>query len=154
VKKVLNVPYAHTLLLSPPESPPEGERQISGRADFEACHLSATRVCVVVRGDVDATNREALGHFVQRHTGISRQLVLDLSGVDFFGAQGFTALYYIAVQCARRDVDWLIVANRMVRRIVDICDTASELPVIGSLDAALDRLDHLFNSRTMAAASS
>jgi anti-anti-sigma regulatory factor len=34
------------------------------------------------------------------------QLVLDLSAVNFFGTQGFAALHYISVSCARNDMDW------------------------------------------------
>jgi anti-anti-sigma factor len=102
---------------------------------------------VTVVGEVDATNRQAFGRFVERHTRISKQLVLDLSKVDFFGSQGFTALYYVGVQCARRDVDWMIVGNRVVQRIVRICDTEDELSVVGDLNAAQHRLDHLIKDR-------
>ena len=102
---------------------------------------------VAVSGEVDATNRQTLGRFIQRHTRVSKQLILDLSSVDFFGSQGFTALYYVSVQCARRDVDWLIVGGRAVRRIVRICDPDSELPVVADIDAALERLDHVARCR-------
>jgi anti-anti-sigma factor len=148
---VFNVLAAPPLSLSRIELPPVDDSQVYGRAIFDARHLSPSRAYVDVTGEVDATNREALGHFVMRHTGISRQLVLDLSMVDFFGTQGFTALYYLGVQCARRDVDWMIVANRMVTRIVAICDTAGDLPMAGSLNAALSRLDHLLDSRNTTA---
>jgi anti-anti-sigma factor len=102
---------------------------------------------VTVVGEVDATNRQAFGRFVERHARVSKQLVLDLSKVDFFGSQGFTALYYVGVQCARRDVDWMIVDNRIVQRIVHICDTEDGLQVVDDLDAARHRLDHLIKHR-------
>ena len=126
-----------SVLSSPDES------QQCGRAAFEVQHLAPARVHVAISGDVDATNRQALGRFVERHTRASKQLVLDLSSVDFFGSQGFTALYYVSIQCARRDVDWVIVGNRDVHRILRICDAEAELPVVGDLDAALVRLDRL-----------
>ena len=117
------------------------ETQRCGRAVFEVHHVTAARVRVVVTGDVDATNRQALGRFVALHTRVSQQLVLDMSKVDFFGSQGFAALHYVSIHCARRDVDWMIVGNRIVRRIVRICDSEADLPVVGDLGAALDRLD-------------
>jgi anti-anti-sigma factor len=120
--------------------------QRCGRAVFSA-DLAAVRVLVRVRGDVDATNCHALGHFVERHTGVSKQLVVDLTGVDFFGSQGFTALHYISVQSARRDVDWMIVGGPTVRRILRICDPDGELPVVGDIAAALERLDHVAKCR-------
>jgi anti-anti-sigma factor len=104
-------------------------------------------VLVAVKGEVDATNRQALGRFIQRHTRVSKQLVLDLSGVDFFGSQGFTALYYVNVQCARRDVDWLIVSSPRVTRILRICDPDLDLPLVSDFDAALSRLDHVAKCR-------
>jgi anti-anti-sigma factor len=127
--------------------PSADEVQRSGRAVFTAQELSDGRMLIGVRGDVDATNRHALGRFIQRHTRVSKQLVLDLSEVDFFGSQGFTSLYYASVQCARRDVDWMVVAGRSVLRILRICDPDGELPVIEELEAALARLDHITKSR-------
>ena len=86
-----------------------------GRATFSVRRLSPTRLAVAVVGDIDATNCRALGHYVERHTGISRQLVLDLRAVDFFGSQAFTALYYISLRCANSDVDWMIIGSPPVR---------------------------------------
>jgi anti-anti-sigma factor len=127
--------------------PSADEIQRCGRAVFTAQNLSAERVLVAVKGEVDATNRQALGRFIQRHTRVSKQLVLDLSGVDFFGSQGFTALYYVNVQCARRDVDWLIVSSPRVTRILRICDPDLDLPLVSDFDAALSRLDHVAKCR-------
>jgi anti-anti-sigma factor len=132
---------AGTVSLRHPDWSTVDETQRFGRAVFEVHHLTAARVRVAVRGDIDATNGHALGRFVERHTRVSQQLVFDLSNVDFFDCQGFTALYYVSVQCARRDVDWMIVGNRIVHRILRICDSQAELPVVGDLGAALDRLD-------------
>jgi anti-anti-sigma factor len=119
------------------------EMQRYGRATFSVRRLSPTRVAVAVMGDIDATNGRALGHYVERHTGISRQLMLDLRAVDFFGGKGFTALYYIAVHCSRNDVDWMIVGSPGVRRLLTLCDPENELPLVDDLGSALARLDHL-----------
>ena len=125
------MPIASTVQLHHVHLPSADEIQRCGLAVFSAQNLGAARVLVAVTGDVDATNSHGLGRFVQRHTRVSKQLILDLSGVDFFGSQGFTALYYVSVQCARRDVDWMIVGGRTVRRILRICDPDDELPVVG-----------------------
>jgi len=143
------VPATRTLWLYPSPSPSAGERQQCGRAAFAVRPLTSERICVTVAGEVDATNRQALGRFVERHTRVSKQLILDLSEVQFFGSQGFTALYYVAVQCTRRDVDWMVVGNRIVQRIIGICDTEGELRVVENLDAAQTKLDHLIKFRNM-----
>lgn len=127
--------------------PAVDEVQQSGRAVFTAQELADGRMLIGVRGDIDATNRHALGRFVHHHTRVSKQLILDLTKVDFFGSQGFTALYYVSVQCARRDVDWMIVVSRTVLRILRICDPDGELPAVGDFTAALARLDHVAKCR-------
>ena len=117
------------------------ETQRCGRATFAARHVSSTRTAVAVTGEIDAVNGRDLGSYVERQTGISRQLVLDLRAVDFFGTQGFTALYYISVYCARSDVDWMIVGGPAVRHLLSICDPDGELPLVDDLAAGLARLD-------------
>jgi anti-anti-sigma factor len=135
----LQLDYAHR--------PSVDDVERAGRAIFRAEELADGRVLIGVHGDVDATNRQALGRFVARHIRVSKQLVLDLTGVEFFGSQGFTALYYVSVQCARRDVDWMVAGSRTVLRILRICDPAGELPLVADLEAALARLDHVAKCR-------
>ena len=122
------------------DDPHPHETHRCGRAVLEVHHLLPQRGRVGVAGEVDAVNRQAFGHFIALRTRGLQQLVVDLSRVDFFGSQGFTALHYVSVQCARRDVDWVIVGNR-VHRILRICDSEGELPVVADLAAALDKLD-------------
>ncbi|MBX7448793.1 STAS domain-containing protein [Mycolicibacterium sp. 3033] len=119
------------------------EQQRCGPAVFEARHCSSTRVAIAVVGEIDALNGREFGRYVQRHTRISKQLVLDLRAVEFFGTAGFTALYYISVHCTRSDVDWTIVGGDPVRRILSICDPDGELPLAADLASALARLDRL-----------
>ncbi|WNG90282.1 STAS domain-containing protein [Mycobacterium sp. ITM-2016-00317] len=123
------------------------EQQRCGNAKFAVRHCSPYRVAVAVIGEIDAVNGRALARYVERHTRVSRQLVLDLRAVDFFGSQGFTALYYISVHSVRRDVDWVIVPSPAVQRLLDICDPVKELPVADDLNAALARLDRFAQSR-------
>ena len=126
-----------------PDPAAADELQRCGRATFAVRHPSPTRVAVAVLGDVDAFNARDLGRYVERHTRISKQLVVDLRAVDFFGTQAFTALYYISVRCARIDVDWMIIGSPPVRRLLSICDPEGELPLVDDLPSALERLDRL-----------
>ena len=119
------------------------ELQRCGRATFAVRRPSPTRVAIAAIGDIDAVNGRALGRYVERHTGISKQLVLDLRAVDFVGTQAFTALYYISVHCARSDVDWIIVGSPPLHRLLTICDPEGELPLADDLPSGLARLDRL-----------
>jgi anti-anti-sigma factor len=132
-----------TIRIYRPGPMPADETHRCGRATFSVSFPSLTRVTVAVNGDVDATNGRDMGRYVERHTGISKQLVLDLHGVDFFGSDGFPALYYISVHCARSDVDWMIVGSPAVRRLLSICDVERELPLVRDPLSALARFDRL-----------
>jgi anti-anti-sigma factor len=133
--------------MHPTEAAPVDELRYCGHAMLAVRRPSGNRVAVAVTGDVDAVNARELGRYVKDHTHLSKQLVLDLRGVDFFGTQAFTALYYISVFCARRDVDWMIVGGPPVRRLLSICDPESELPLVDDLSSGLLRLDHLAQCR-------
>jgi anti-anti-sigma factor len=122
---------------------PDDAVECIGRAAFAMRRQSPVRVVVTADGEIDATNGKALGRFVERHTGISTQLVLDLSNVEFFGSQGFRALYYVDVHCARSDVDWALVGSPAVRRLLEILDPNTEFPLVDDLAAAQSRLNCL-----------
>jgi anti-anti-sigma factor len=132
-----------TVRMYRPDAAPVDDLHRCGRATFAVRHPSPTRAAVAVMGDVDAVNARELGRYVERHTRLSKQLVLDLRAVDFFGTQAFTALYYIDVYCARSDVDWIIVGSPPVRRLLSICDPDGELPLVDDLSSGLTRLDRL-----------
>ncbi|CAN5652362.1 hypothetical protein BH09ACT7_BH09ACT7_19310 [soil metagenome] len=125
----------------------------SGRAVFSIRRRSGMRAEITVVGEIDAVNGRALGSYVERHTGISRQLILDLRAVDFFGSQGFTALYYIGVHCTRSDVDWMLLGSPPVRRFLSICDPEGELPLVPDVESATSRLDHLTRRQQQRAVS-
>ncbi|WP_099040488.1 STAS domain-containing protein [Mycobacterium neglectum] len=118
-----------------------------GSATFSVRHFAPTRVVVAVVGEVDALNARDLGRYVERHVRMSKQLVLDLRAVDFASAAAFTALYYVSVHCARRDVDWIIIGSHHVRRLLSICDPDGQLPIVDDLAVGLSRLDHLAQCR-------
>jgi anti-anti-sigma factor len=119
------------------------EAASSGRARFSAHLYFPALQIITVEGDVDATNHRDLGRYVVRHLHPTTQLLLDLRGVNFFGAQGFSALYYISVRCARLDVDWALVGGHDVARILRILDPGSVLPLADDFDSACRHLERL-----------
>jgi anti-anti-sigma factor len=99
--------------------------------------------CVVVTadGEVDAANADALATYALEHLGESKSLIVDLTMLNFFGIEGFSALHTLNVQCAGVGVRWAVAASGAVTRVLRICDPAGALPAATTLDAA-KRLVH------------
>src|SRR5260370_2074802 len=112
------MPTAHTVRLYRAQLSSADESERCGRAAFAVRHLGEMRLLITATGDLDATNARALGRFVERHAGVSKQLVLDLSDVEFFGGEGFAALHYVSVHCAPHYLDWLFPGGRAAPRTV------------------------------------
>ena len=108
-------------------------REEHHRATFSACHLSETTVLVTVRGEVDAANSRALSEYLERQIAGWPRLVLDLSGIQFFGTAGFATLHHINVICAQYRASWALVVAPQLRRFLKICDPDDLLPVEDSV---------------------
>jgi anti-anti-sigma factor len=91
-------------------------------------------------GDIDATNASTLTDYALVNAVRRRGLILDLSGLEFFGADGFSALYRVSVSCARAEMGWLMVSGAAVSRLLRICDPHGSLPAVDTVGAALANL--------------
>lgn len=103
-------------------------------------HWPAPDIAVVsADGELDAANAGHLGDYVVRVATQSRHLVLDLTGVEFFGTEGFSMLNTLNVRCAEAGACWAMVPSAAVNRVLRICDPQGGLSVVGTVDAALER---------------
>src|SRR4029077_17624787 len=98
------MPTAHTVRLYRAQLSSADESERCGRAAFAVRHLSEMRLLITATGDLDATNARALGRFVERHTGVSKQLVVDRGGVVFWGGGVLASFPCVGVPCPRHDV--------------------------------------------------
>lgn len=89
-------------------------------------------VAVSARGEIDAANADDFGDYVLDLVPRCDQLVVDLSELIFFGTPGVLALRRIQAETA-----WVLVSGSAVARILRVCDPAGDLPVAGSMEAAL-----------------
>jgi anti-anti-sigma factor len=92
---------------------------------------------ITAHGELDAANAQEFVDYALRHAPHVERLVLDLTGVDFFGTSGFSALHTVNVQCAGEKIQWALVPSSAVTRLLRICDPDSALPICGSVDVAL-----------------
>ena len=120
-------------------------RNPAERGQFRSRELSETTVLVAAVGEIDAANSAGLPAYIEDHLGGYRQLVLDLSRLNFFGTDGFSALHTINVRCSRRGTEWVLVPGPEVSRMLRVCDPEGALSTatnIVSAVAALARGPH------------
>jgi anti-anti-sigma factor len=95
-------------------------------------------VVITAHGELDASNANQLADYVQRCAAHSESLIVNLSGLEFFGTAGFSALHTVNVRCAGVGVRWAVVPGKAVSRLLRICDPDSVLPVAESVPDILD----------------
>ena len=98
----------------------------------------ASSVVITAHGELDASNAAQLADYVQRCAAHSESVIVNLSGLEFFGTAGFSALHTINVRCAGADVRWTVVPSRAVSRLLRICDPDSTLPLTESVPEGMD----------------
>jgi anti-anti-sigma factor len=106
-------------------------------AHFATRRLQPGTAVVTAHGELDAANAQAFVDYALRHAAATDRLVLDLTGVEFFGTAGFSALHTVNVRCAAEKIEWALAPSAAVTRLLRICDPDSALPICDSVDAAL-----------------
>ena len=113
------------------------ERVDTHTAHFATRWLQPDTAVITAHGEIDAANSQEFVDYALRHGDRINRLVLDMSGVDFFGTSGFSALHTLNVRCAGEAIEWASVPSAAVTRLLRICDPDSTLPFYGGVDAAL-----------------
>jgi anti-anti-sigma factor len=109
-------------------------------AHFATRWLQPDTALITAHGEIDAANALEFVDYALRHTALIRHLVVDLSGVEFCGTAGFSALHTLNVRAAGVDIEWALVPSTPVTRLLRLCDPDSALPVCASAEAALSTL--------------
>lgn len=117
------------------------------RGDVEGhrARLAARRIgcatVISVSGDIDACNMGDVAAYIVDHLGTCKNLLLDLSRLEFFGVSGFSDLHRIGVVCAQRGISWLLVPSAAVSRMLRVCDPGGALPIQHTVPAGLVTLE-------------
>src|ERR1700752_758718 len=105
--------------------------------NFAARWLQPSLAVITAHGELDAANAQEFVDYALRHAPRTDRLVLDLTGVEFFGTSGFSALHSVNVRCAGEKIVWALAPSPAVTRLLRICDPDSALPICASVDTAL-----------------
>lgn len=116
------------------------DRRESHAASFATRWLHPAVAVITAHGELDASNAQELVDYALRDAERTQRLALDLSGVDFFGTAGFSALHTLNVRCAGAGVEWVLVPSTAVSRLLRICDPDSTLPIAATMPTALTLL--------------
>jgi anti-anti-sigma factor len=110
-----------------------------GAADFTTFWMPPSTAIITAVGELDAANATQFAQYAWR-AGRVTHLLLDLTGIEFFGTAGYSALIAFNVRCAAEGIEWVMVPSRAVSRVLDICDADSVLAVQPTVEAALTAL--------------
>jgi anti-anti-sigma factor len=128
--------------MSTPHSRPASPDTLIDPTDCHTAHfatrwLQPSMAVITAHGELDAANAQEFVDYSLRHAPHIDRLVLDLTGVDFFGTAGFSALHSLNVRCAAEKIEWALAPSPAVSRLLQICDPDSALPISDSVDTGL-----------------
>lgn len=107
-------------------------------AHFASRELEPGTTVVAAFGEIDAANALEFVAYALRDGEHIERLVVDLTGVEFFGTAGFSALHTLNVRTAGEDIYWAMTPSVSVKRLLRICDPDAALPVFDSIEAAVE----------------
>lgn len=102
--------------------------------------LGSTTVLMALTGEVDAASAPVVFDRIQALLTRYHQLVLDLSGVAFFGTAGYSLLHRLDAFANRALRDWVLVSGPEVQRLLDVCDPEHAFPVASNIVSAVATL--------------
>lgn len=117
---------------------PTAERR--ERQPLRARELGDRTVLLAVTGDIDAATASGLFDDLEMQVQGYRQVVLDLSGVEFVGAAGYSLLHRLHVHCTRASIDWVVVTGIEAQRLLRVCDPDGIFPTAANIVSAVAAL--------------
>lgn len=93
-------------------------------ATFATRWIRQSAAIITVHGELDAATAPEFATYAIRHTFHTRRLVVDLSGVEFFGTAGLAALEDLDSKCRANRVAWGLTSCAVVDRLLRIGQAA------------------------------
>jgi anti-anti-sigma factor len=107
-----------------------------GGAQIRAqCRHLAT--VVTISGEIDAINIVRVNEYTRRFILAEKPVILDLSGVDSFGAQAVSLLYLLDEACRTAAVEWALIASYAVIQVLRVGNEEDMFPTADSMPEAL-----------------
>lgn len=89
------------------------------------------RVMIALSGEIDLSNADSLETDIDDATGDARDVVVDLTNVDFIDSRGLRLLKRVSTAAAGRDGSFTVIAppNSVARSVLDMTRLSDELSV-------------------------
>jgi anti-anti-sigma factor len=140
---------AHSLNTTAGDLPCRADRHLTidhHGVDMQA-HLRHLATILTISGDIDARNINRVSAFATRLVPVGNALLLDLSGVGFFAAQGISILAAVAETCRRAELPWALITSHAVDRVLSISEDDDILPAASSVPDAMQYFADLARMR-------
>lgn len=107
-------------------------------SSFTISESDGARVVVALSGEIDLSNAESLETAIDQATADAKDVVIDLTAVDFIDSRGLRLLKRASTAVAERGGTFAVVAppNGVARSVLDITHLSDELAVRDSLQLA------------------
>ena len=103
-----------------------------------ACRrLKSSVIVISANGEIDAANAATLNEYPLGCATRCRGLILDLQGVEYFGAAGFSALLAVSAGSRSSGIGWVVLPSAAGSRVLQICDPQGAVPTVGTVAAAV-----------------
>lgn len=116
---------------------------IRGGGQLFACGAEETPEATILRpsGEVDLATISAFRDALAQAAAQGRSIIVDMSGIGYIDSTGIHALVDQAA-CAKESGDLVVLAapTPTVRRVMDIVNLNAAIPVLASVEVALDLL--------------
>lgn len=109
------------------------------------CRQLAT--VVTITGDLDGGNVDRISAHAKRFALSEKPLVLDLSGVSSFAAQGLSLLHSADDACEAAGVEWILIASQPVSRVLRLHGYENTVPTAQSVAEALHHFSDVMSER-------
>jgi anti-anti-sigma factor len=129
---------AHRVTTSEGE-PPSRDDNFTIDRDGVAVRAQCRHLATVltISGDIDARNIDRISAYTTGLVAVGNALLLDLSSVGFFAAQGISVLIAVDDACRRVELPWALVTSHAVDRVLRLSESDDVLPTASSVPDAM-----------------
>lgn len=116
---------------------PECSRAKYANATFGMQQINSRVVLVEVGGEIDLFSAPEFGAWVRRSGMSASRMIIDMTGVEFFGSAGLPILQAVNSEKVAAGESWAMICGRPVLRLLRAAGLDTAFPCYPSVQGAL-----------------